>query len=223
MLPEEGWLDRPCPRRSCATTRKPCCEEEHLPVPGVGVQRPAVREHHGRALAPVLVVDLGAVLGGDGAHGFLPSRPLYRVAVTPQRPALLGRRQIRSRSSDRGTTGLPHEPVAGRSKALDAPYLLPHPVNDHHVSTAFRTRVGATARPRVGPKVTRAPERSSSLPLRTRGNAPVPSRPAGPPGELAPTSRDPHGERFAHRAARFPDWFGPVPGIERTGVPGWGA
>src|SRR5260370_28135503 len=43
-------------------------EEKHLAVPSVGAQRPAVRERYGRALAPVLVVDFGAVLGGDRAH-----------------------------------------------------------------------------------------------------------------------------------------------------------
>ena len=49
-------------------------EEQHLAVPGVGVQRPAVRERDDRALAPVLVVDLGAVLRRDGAHGLLLAR-----------------------------------------------------------------------------------------------------------------------------------------------------
>ena len=40
-------------------------EEQHLAVPRVGVQRPAVRERDDRALAPVLVVDRRAVLRGD--------------------------------------------------------------------------------------------------------------------------------------------------------------
>src|SRR5215813_10035474 len=44
-------------------------EEEHLGFPRVGIQRPAVRERHGGALAPVLVVDLCAVLGRDRAAG----------------------------------------------------------------------------------------------------------------------------------------------------------
>ena len=43
-------------------------EEKHLAVPGVGVQGPAVRERYDRALAPVLVIDFRAVLGGDRAH-----------------------------------------------------------------------------------------------------------------------------------------------------------
>ena len=42
-------------------------EEKHLAVPSVGAQRPTVRERYDRAFAPVLVVDFGAVLGGDSA------------------------------------------------------------------------------------------------------------------------------------------------------------
>ncbi len=43
-------------------------EEQHLAVPSVGAQRPAVRERYDRAFAPVLVVEFGAVLSGDRAH-----------------------------------------------------------------------------------------------------------------------------------------------------------
>jgi hypothetical protein len=43
-------------------------EEEHLRVPHVGVQRPAVREGDDRARAPVLVVDGGSVFHSDRAH-----------------------------------------------------------------------------------------------------------------------------------------------------------
>ena len=46
-------------------------EEQHLAVPSVGVQRPAVRERYDRAFSPVFVVDLRAVFGRDRAHGFL--------------------------------------------------------------------------------------------------------------------------------------------------------
>src|SRR4051812_31735567 len=53
-------------------------EEEHLSVPHVGVQRPAVRKRHDRALAPVLVVDLRAILRGDRAHGRLSLWPAKR-------------------------------------------------------------------------------------------------------------------------------------------------
>src|SRR5262249_42656714 len=46
----------------------------HLVIPGVGGQRPSVAEHDGLPAAPVLVEDLGAVLGGNhtGAHGLTP-------------------------------------------------------------------------------------------------------------------------------------------------------
>ena len=40
-------------------------EEKHLAVPSVGTQRPTMRKRYDRAFAPVLVVDFGAVLGGD--------------------------------------------------------------------------------------------------------------------------------------------------------------
>src|SRR5258708_5013683 len=40
-------------------------EEQHLRVPIIGRQRPAVAEHDGLTLAPVLVEDLNAVFGGD--------------------------------------------------------------------------------------------------------------------------------------------------------------
>src|SRR6185295_10071346 len=43
-------------------------EEQHLRVPVIGRQRPAMAEHDGLAFAPVLVEDFGAVFGGDGGH-----------------------------------------------------------------------------------------------------------------------------------------------------------
>src|SRR5262245_45297375 len=43
-------------------------EEQHLPVPCVRIQRPAVGERDDRTFPPILVIDLGAVLGGDSAH-----------------------------------------------------------------------------------------------------------------------------------------------------------
>jgi hypothetical protein len=42
-------------------------EEKHLAVPSVGAQNPAMRERYNRAFAPVLVIDFGALLGGDCA------------------------------------------------------------------------------------------------------------------------------------------------------------
>src|SRR5262245_50429528 len=47
-------------------------EEKHLAVPSVGAQRPPVRERYDRAFAPVLVVDLGAILGFNCAHVSAP-------------------------------------------------------------------------------------------------------------------------------------------------------
>jgi hypothetical protein len=47
-------------------------EEQHLAVPVVRGQGPAVREDDGLARAPVLVEDLRAVLGRDRAHVLLP-------------------------------------------------------------------------------------------------------------------------------------------------------
>src|SRR6516165_366673 len=43
-------------------------EEQHLGVPVVGAERPAMMEDDRLALAPVLVEDFGAVLSGDRSH-----------------------------------------------------------------------------------------------------------------------------------------------------------
>ena len=43
-------------------------EEQHLVVPVVGRQRPAVAEHDRLARAPVLEEDVNAVARGDGGH-----------------------------------------------------------------------------------------------------------------------------------------------------------
>src|SRR5664280_2033355 len=44
------------------------CQEEHLSLPTIGIQRPAVAEHDGVSCAPVLVIDLRAVFGCNPAH-----------------------------------------------------------------------------------------------------------------------------------------------------------
>ncbi len=44
------------------------CKEEHLSVPHVGIQGPAVRERNGRASAPILVVNLRSIFRGDSTH-----------------------------------------------------------------------------------------------------------------------------------------------------------
>src|SRR5260370_17033875 len=68
-------------------------EEQHLRVPIIGRQRPAVAEHDGLTPAPVLVEDLHAVFGGDRGHRTRSlgtsggGRPRLASAVT--RPAAL--------------------------------------------------------------------------------------------------------------------------------------
>src|SRR6188472_2571994 len=42
-------------------------EEQHLCIPVVAAQRPAMMENDGLAGSPILVENLGAVLGGDRA------------------------------------------------------------------------------------------------------------------------------------------------------------
>src|SRR5260221_5277885 len=53
-------------------------EEEHLVFEGVRAERPAVAEDDGLALAPVLVVDLGAVLRRDVSHAGFSWRSVGR-------------------------------------------------------------------------------------------------------------------------------------------------
>ena len=44
-------------------------EKQHLSIPVVGGERPAVAEHDGLACTPVLVENLSSVFGGDDRHG----------------------------------------------------------------------------------------------------------------------------------------------------------
>src|SRR2546428_8101207 len=53
-------------------------EGQHLSVPVIGRQRPAVAEHDGLTFAPILVEDLNAVFGGDRAH---VARPFVKRCV----------------------------------------------------------------------------------------------------------------------------------------------
>jgi hypothetical protein len=46
-------------------------EKNHLRVPVIGRQRPAMAEHDGLTFAPVLVKDLNAVFGRNRTHGYL--------------------------------------------------------------------------------------------------------------------------------------------------------
>src|SRR5690606_25580892 len=53
-------------------------QEQHLSVPGIRAEGPAVGEHNGGALSPVLVVDVRPVTGRDVAHGGTPLVELSR-------------------------------------------------------------------------------------------------------------------------------------------------
>jgi hypothetical protein len=57
-------------------------EEQHLRVPVIGRQRPAVAEHDGLTLAPVLVENLNTVFGRDDRHGFVSYLAFYRYFYT---------------------------------------------------------------------------------------------------------------------------------------------
>jgi hypothetical protein len=61
-------------------------EEQHLRVPVVSGQGPAVAEHDRLAGTPVFVEDLGAVICGDGAHR---ASPLLGVSLEPGDPRLV--------------------------------------------------------------------------------------------------------------------------------------
>jgi hypothetical protein len=50
-------------------------QEEHLILPGVAIERPAVAEDYGLSFTPVFVIDLGAVFGRD------PGAALGRVRL----------------------------------------------------------------------------------------------------------------------------------------------
>src|SRR6202163_2236013 len=62
-------------------------EEQHLRVPVIGRQRPAMAEYDGLTGAPVLVVDFSAVSGLDCRHGRTPcwTRGMYPGPVIPGR------------------------------------------------------------------------------------------------------------------------------------------
>src|SRR5262245_31710394 len=67
------------------------CEEQHLGVPHIGVQRPSVREGDDRTLAPVFVIDRRAILYCDRAHVRISLMTCLRSGITSRsfRPACL--------------------------------------------------------------------------------------------------------------------------------------
>src|SRR5260370_36543934 len=46
-------------------------QEEHLVFESIRGERPAMAEDHGLPFAPILVIDLRAIFGGDKGHGML--------------------------------------------------------------------------------------------------------------------------------------------------------
>src|SRR6516225_1235021 len=60
-------------------------EEQHLVIPIVARQRPAVAEHDGLTLAPVLVIDFDAVPRFDKAHVTHPSTKKFGLALVQRR------------------------------------------------------------------------------------------------------------------------------------------
>jgi hypothetical protein len=62
-------------------------KEEHLILPGIGVEWPTVAEDYRLSCAPILVVDLCTVLRREHDHGFAPFSQRYYpiVAVAAKR------------------------------------------------------------------------------------------------------------------------------------------
>jgi hypothetical protein len=54
-------------------------EEQHLGIPVVGAERPAMMEDNRLAVAPVLVKNLDAILGRDCTHDFASFGTLARI------------------------------------------------------------------------------------------------------------------------------------------------
>src|SRR6266852_8017036 len=68
-FPDEGWLERPWPRRSCATTRKPCCARNSSWPSHASALSGQPCENVTTGPSPQsFVVDFGAVLSDDRAH-----------------------------------------------------------------------------------------------------------------------------------------------------------
>ena len=67
-------------------------EKQHLVFPCVGAERPAMTEDYGLSCAPVLVIDLSAVFGGDCRHKILSLLWVVEVeaAAEQRRPSPAG-------------------------------------------------------------------------------------------------------------------------------------
>src|SRR3974390_3645233 len=105
-------------------TKAPLPEEEHLGVPVVGTQRPAVAENNGLTAAPVLVMNVCAVVSGD--VGQFPS-PSMCSRVGSSYEAGRGRcsrsraQQGCGKSVERGLSGLRRNCVEPLGSAIREP------------------------------------------------------------------------------------------------------
>ena len=71
LFPDDGWLERPWPRRSWATTRKPCRARNSIWPSHASAFSGHPWERVTAGPSPQLI-DLGAVFGRDGAHWSTP-------------------------------------------------------------------------------------------------------------------------------------------------------
>jgi hypothetical protein len=88
-LPSHVWSEPPMPPpvvRDDAIAMLP--KEQHLPVPVIRGQRPAMRKHDRLSLSPVLIVNLRAVFGRDSAHSLKNGTVTQSYRIQHHIPAL---------------------------------------------------------------------------------------------------------------------------------------
>ena len=134
-------------------------EEQHLRVPVVGRERPAMAEHDRLTGAPILVIDLDAVLGLDGRHGAVssgqsePLRDPQRARPTQSEFALIRRPE----------SGVSRQRPKSSHRADD------HEDEEHQHDALDDARRAARSAARSAPAhAARAPSGSSGSPARTR-------------------------------------------------------
>src|SRR6266849_1772731 len=98
-------------------------EEQHLPVPVIGRQRPTMAEYDGLTRAPVLVIDCGAVFGRNRWHRETPlwlesnvPPPRHSGATQGVEPGMTNSKSVK-RSADQANAG------TGRNRLI-APMIM---------------------------------------------------------------------------------------------------
>jgi len=173
-LPDEGWLDRPWPRRSCAMARKPfCARNSSCPSQASAFNGQPWRTGR-QGPCPVLVVDLGAVFGGDGAHD---SAPFKKVSATGSTYA-----------AGEGPVASVEHPVGA---LVDEPGRM-SPVKEPRRSAIVNVPPLGTAIRDTSPAATRG-----TSPGRDRADRPAPPHDAAP--DLAQTGHRCSGPRIPFR------------------------